>query len=589
MWGWFPASKCPEAMRPVSFYTLSRVLQDRLTGSISEGFTPVPLARIAGGPKKETAWLAAMGASLVALLVLYLIGYGSLASSLSQHGLVALALYIGFVALAVFSFVASRRHLSDVKAFPLPRGVYLFPACVIDAKSADLRVYPTFEGTVTGAGSTVTISFGGQSFTFTSADGAPLADLVAAGQRDAQSATAANDSAKLTDLDPMHEPRFSSPVGPRAPYQYEVAGWQKLGWAVALGVGVVFGTSVFFMRNATSEGLLYSRAKAANTEDAYRAYLKNGKTHAREVSRTLLPRAALTAAKSKDTVEAIVAFQTAFPETDIAGEVDDALHAALLAELERAKAKGTLGALHAFETTYPKHGLTKELAEAVHAVYEKELARVVANVPPSHKGEMEPVLRQLFAALEKGGPNLEVRYRRHAGPKLGVADKSIMKTITYNGTVSLISHYFDPAHNKAREEVLTKVVGDKLASAFNPELVHVAASSAEPDAGKADEPLPRVTVPTLFLVHGADWSGHVYTSRTPRVTVVGLNFSFDAVLVLPADKRTYKTKYDVFKGVSMPQLRETGPGALEERIYGHMADSAYEGFAKKVVASFVKE
>lgn len=576
-------------MRSVSFYALSRVLQDRLTGSISEGFSPAPLARIVGGPKKETGWLALTGGSLVALLVLYLVGYGSLGSSLSQHGPVGAALYVAFVGAAVFSFVASRRHLSDVKAFPLPRGVYLFPACVIDATSADLRVYPTVEGTVSGSGPTVGLAFGGKTFSFTSTDGSPLAELVAQGQRDTQAATAANDSAKLTELDPLHEPRFSSPVGPRAPYAYQVAPWQKLGWAVALGVGVVFGTSVFFMRNATSEALLYSRAKAADTEDAYRAYLQHGKTHAREVSRTLLPRAVLKVARTKDTVEAIVAFQAAFPDTDIAPEVDDALHQALLAELERAKTKGKLGSLQDFEKAYPKHGLSKEVAEAIHAVYDKELARVVANVPPARKAEMEPVLAQLFASLEKGGPTVELRYRRRIGPKMAAADKAIMKTITYNGAVSLITHYFDPAHEKAREEALGKTIGDKLGAAFDPELVRVVPSGAEPDGGRADEPFPKVTVPTLFLVHGADWSGHTYTSRRPRVTVVGLNFAFDAVLVLPADKRTFKTKHEVFKGVTMEQIREPGDTPLEERIYAHLSDAAYAGFEKKVVSAFVKE
>ena len=111
---------------------------------------------------------------------------------------------------------------------------------------------------------------------------------------------------------------------------------------------------------------------------------------------------------------------------------------------------------------------------------------------------------------------------------------------------------------------------------------------AEPDAGKADDPFPKVTAPTLFLVHGADWSGHTYTSRKPRVTIVGLNFGFDAVLVLPQDRRTFKTKHDVWKGVTVPQLRETGDGPLEERVYGQMADSAYDAFAKKVVGAFTK-
>ncbi|MFO0643194.1 MAG: hypothetical protein U0183_28475 [Polyangiaceae bacterium] len=575
-------------MRTVSFYSLSRVLQDRLTGSISEGFVPVPLARSPGGPKKDTLWLGVMGGAIVLLLGLFFVGFGSLGSSLSQHGVVALCLYVALIAVAVLAFIASRRHVTEVKCFPLPRGVYLFPACIVDATSAELRIVPTAEATLSGSGPRVTLAAAGKSYTFEAAAGEDLARLVAEGVQNARVALAENDSAKLAQLDPMHEPRFSSPVGPRAPYAEVLPAWQKLGWAVALGVGLVFGVTTYFMRNATSEGLLYSRAKAAGTEAAYRSYLLHGKTHAREVSRVLLPRAALRTASAAGTVEAIFAFKAAYPDTDITDEVDAALHSAMLAELERAKAKGTLGALQGFATSYPQHGLQKELAAAVHAVYEKELARVLANVPEASRGEMSPVLTQLFAALEKGGPSLEVRFRRRPGPKLASADKAIMKTITYNGPVSLISKYFDGPHHKAREEMLTKAVGEKLAEGFDKELVHVVQSAAEPDAGKAEDPFPKVTAPTLFLVHGADWSGHTYTSRKPRVTIVGLNFGFDAVLVLPQDRRTFKTKHDVWKGVTVPQLRETGDGPLEERVYGQMADSAYDAFAKKVVGAFTK-
>lgn len=577
-------------MRSVSFYSLSRVLQDRLKGSISDGFTPLPLARISGGPKKDALWLGVMGASILGVLLVFVVGYGSLSTGLSQHGPVAFALYVALLATAVFAFIASRKHLTEVKNFPIPRGVYLFPACVIDARSAELRVYPTAEAQVSGQGPTVTLKLAGATHTFTSPEGYNLPELVATGQSDSAAALASNDSAKLTELDPMHEPRFSSPVGPGAPHVSVIPSWQKLGWAVGLGVGLVFSGAVFFMRNATSEGLLYSRAKAANTVEAYRSYLKYGKTHSREVARTLLPRAALKSASSVGTVESIRAFREAFPETDIENEYDEALHAAMTAELERAKAKGNLGALKEFSTKYPDHGLAKDLAAAVHAVYERELQRVVANVPDARRTEMEPVLTQLFAALEKGGPAVEVRYRRRPAPKLAGADKSIMKTITYNGPVALISRYFDVAHHKTRESALGKLMSEKLGSAFDPELVRVTESAAEADSGKAEDPFPKVTVPTLFLVHGGDWSGHTYTSRKPRVTIVGINFAFDAVLVLPADKRTFKTKHEIFKGVTVPQLqlRETGEGSIEERIYGQMSESAYDGFSKKVLGAFVK-
>jgi hypothetical protein len=201
-------------MRTVSFYSLSRVLQDRLTGSISEGFVPVPLARSPGGPKKDTLWLGVMGGAIVLLLALFFVGFGSLGSSLSQHGVVALCLYVALIAVAVLAFIASRRHVTEVKCFPLPRGVYLFPACIVDATSAELRIVPTAEATLSGSGPRVTLTAAGKSYTFEAAAGEDLARLVAEGVQNARVALAENDSAKLAQLDPMHEPRFSSPVGP---------------------------------------------------------------------------------------------------------------------------------------------------------------------------------------------------------------------------------------------------------------------------------------------------------------------------------------------------------------------------------------
>ncbi len=578
-------------MRTVSFYSLSRVLQDRLTGSISEGFPPRPLAVVPGGPRSERVWLGVMGGGLLGVLVLYLVGYGSLGSGLSRHGPIALGLYVGFIATAVFGFVKSRRHLTEVKSLPIPRGIYLFPACVIDATSADLVVFATTEGQATGTAGGVSLAFPGKTFAFTQASGTQasgnLAEQLVVAQRETAEAVAQNDSAKLSTLDPLHEPRFSSPVGPRAPYKFSLPAWQKLGWAIALGVGLAFGLSLFFMRNATSDALLYSRAKKADTEDAYRAYLVHGKTHVREVELTLLPRAALKAASAKGSVEAVRAFRADFPKTDIEDEYAEALRAAMTAELGRAKATGKLGALRAFEKKYPDHGLGKDLAAAVHEVYTKELARVIAASPPAERAEIEPLYTQLFAALEKLGPTVEIRFRRKPAPKLTSADKAIVKTATWNGVVSYVSKYFDAAHHKVREDVVAKELTEKLVPLFDPELVTIVPSAAEPDTGKGDEPFPKVKVPTLFFVHGADWSGHTYTSRKPHVTMVGLNFSFDAVFVLPEDKRAYKTKLDLWKGITVPQLREPGDGPLEERLYEGMAKSAYGAFEKKLLDAFV--
>jgi len=580
----------PSTMRTVSFYSLPRTLQDRLRGAIVDGLAPAPLARQAGGPRRERLGFAITGGALLAVVVLFLVGYGSLTSSLSRHGLVALALFVALPAAAVFAYVEARKHLSTVASFPVPRGVYLFPSCVIDATTAELRVYPLVEGQLSGAGSAVTAAFPGRSFTF-AADATSPADLAGAA-REAQSslsaALAANDQDRLTELDPLLEPRFSSPVGPGAAFQLRIPAWERLGWAIGLGVGVVFGGTTFVMRNATSDALRFSRARRDDTAASYRSYLLYGTTHAREVERTLLPRAALREASARSTVEAIREFRATFPDTDIEPEVDEALHVAMLAELERAKAVGKLSALTAFAAAYPDHGLAKELGAAKHAIYMKERARITAALPASARAQTEPAITELLAAVERLGPTVEVRFRRRPGGRFGLADKTIAKTPTWNGPISYLTRYFDAAHHKAREEELAKALVAGLASLFDPELVTVVASAAEPDTTRFEDPLPSVTVPTLFVLHGADWSGHTYTSRKPRVTIMGLNFHFEGALVLPPGARKYDVKDKVWKGVTVPQIHASGsePG-IEERLYGDMARGAYEAFQKRLLADFL--
>lgn len=577
-------------MRTVSFYTLPRTLQDRLRGAIVEGLAPAPLARRAGGPRRERIGFGAAGLALLGVLLLFIAGYGSLTSSLSRHGFAALALYVALPAAAVFAYVAARRHLSVVASFPVPRGVYLFPACVVDATTADLRVYPLTEGQLSGAGPLVTASFPGQRFTFSAdAKGPPdLAGASLAAQSVLSAALAANDQDRLAELDPLLEPRFSSPVGPGAAYRLRVPSWERFGWAIGLGVGVVFGGTTFFMRNATSDALRFSRARRDDTSASYRSYLLYGTTHAREVERTLLPRAALREASARSTVEAIREFRTAFSDTDIEPEVEQALHAAMLAELERAKTVGKLSALTAFAKAYPDHGLAKELGAAKHAIYMKERARITAALPAAARAQTEPAVVELLAAVERLGPTVEVRFRRRPGGRFGLADKTIAKTPTWNGPVSYLTRYFDAAHHKAREEALAKGLVAGLTSLFDPELVTVVASAAEPDTARFEDPLPAVTVPTLFVLHGADWSGHTYTSRKPRATIMGLTFHFEGALVLPSGARKYAAKDKVWKGITIPQIQASGtePG-IEERLYGDMSGEAYGAFQKRLLSDFL--
>lgn len=574
-------------MKVVPFYTLPRSIQDRVTGSVKAQFAPYPIAVVLGGPRLELLWLLVAAVGLVAFLLLFFVGFGSMSSGLSQHGPIAFALHVLFLALPVFGGVMARRHLAEVKALPIARGIYLFPACVLDARSANLRVYPMLQAQITVTGSVGRVAFPGASFSFPLKSQEDAAELQSA-RSSMEKATGANDSAELSLLDPFHEPRFSSPVGPRNPLSLILPDWQRLGWAVALGTGLALGAGSYFFRNLASDALLFSRVRQADTQEAYRAYLRLGTAHKAEVQSKLLPRAALRDASVQGTVEAVEAFREAFPRTAIEPEIEAAMAAAMKAELSGARAKGTRAALQEFASRYPSHGLAPELAAALHELYARELARVTARVPDVHKKDVVPLLEQLFAVLEKSGPRVELRFRRRPSPKLVKADKAIIKTATWNGPASYVTHYFDPAHHKAREDAMRQLLLAGFSATFDPDLVTFVGGpeASEPDVGGPDDAFPKVTVPTLFVVHGADWSGHTYTSRTPRVTIVGLNFAFDGVFVLPQDKRAYRTKLAQFRSVSLTQLQEGGQVGIEERIYGTMTKEAYDAFAKKLLAPF---
>ena len=71
---------------------------------------------------------------------------------------------------------------------------------------------------------------------------AAMAEVQAARDR-AMRAQATEDAKELVAVDPLHNPRFSSPVGPRDAYEMRRPPWGKLGAAVAGGVAIVIGPS----------------------------------------------------------------------------------------------------------------------------------------------------------------------------------------------------------------------------------------------------------------------------------------------------------------------------------------------------------
>lgn len=581
-------------MKTVDFYKLPRAIQDRFVGSVMSGFPPAPLLVVKGGTPTKFLWLGVSFVAFVLLVVVARVGYGGLESGAALHSFKVLPIYALLVFGVAFGLVQAFACLVRERAMPYTAGIYLFPACLIDARHDQFKIYETRDlANVDVQGGAIRLSFaGGVQFLFPMVEASRGAEIVAEVQasRDrAMHAHATEDLGELVAVDPLHNPRFSSPVGPREPYGMKLPAWGSLGWAVGLAVAIVLGPSLWALRNNGSDKKMYALATQADESVSYRAYLERGRKFKDEIGDILLPRAELRDAEREGTVEALLKYKTEHPGSKIAPEVNRALRAAMLSELDKAKAPGTLAALQDFAKRYPDHGVDPELKAAVHAVYARELEAYKKRAPTKDKNATAFVER-LFAWAEKNGPKIEVRFRRKASQSLERADQHILKTPNFMGVVTYPSRFFDDKHAIVREQAFGKILTTQIQAGLTPELFEVGSGAN----GPADnDVLPEVKAPTLFVSHVAEWSGHTYNSNRPRGTFIGIQFNFDASFVIPGDAKPYKTTAQVFRHAALNVLHEDdslpAPGAAEEKVYNAMADDALDKFTRQILAAFFKE
>lgn len=577
-------------MKAVDFYTLPRAIQDRFVGSVMSGFPPAPILASKGGTATKIRWVGVSAASFVALIVTARIAFGDLESTLSLHSVKGLPLYLLFIFGLGFGLIQAFARVVRERALPYSAGIYLFPACLIDARHDQFRVYETRDLTaVELQGTAIRIAFaGGHSFLFPLSNPSQGQDIVKEVQtaRDrAMHANATEDPKELVAVDPLHNPRFASPVGPTEQYELKRPPWGKLGPVIAAGIALVIGPTIWFLRNRASDNKMYALATKVNDTGTYRLYMLHGSSHKEEVGDILLPRAELVDAKVSGNVDPLLKYKAEHPGSKIANEMNAAIRTAMLAALEKAKQPGTLAALEDFNKRYPEHGIEPEYRAAIHAVYARELEVYKKKAPNKDKAATN-FIERLFAWAEKGGPKVEVRFKRKANTTLERADQFILKTPTFMGTVTYPSRFFDDKHATTREATLGKSLAAQFDAGLAQELFEV---SMGPLVTEAELPEPKV--PTLFIVHVAEWSGHNYTSQRPRGSYVGLNFNLEASFVLPNDQKPYKFKAEIFRhaatnvlhGDDVPYL---GPGEAEEKVYESMATDAFDQFGKKLLANF---
>lgn len=377
--------------RQAQFYTLPRAVQHRFVESTRGVGAPAPILVKLFRSRAHFLWGAAAVGALLLWISFASIGYGDLGSALAITSSGVLVVHLAFAAFIVFCALRAQSKAWSNKRTPFATGTFLFPSGVIVSRLSKLTVYPIEDvQDVRVNGANVDVVFPGQTFGFVAADPARATEAPAAVQEARakyQAAKASNDIRQLLLLDPLQDSGVPNPLAPSEPLAPPMllAPWVTI-LAVVVG-GAVLGWAVFWMRNTWSAKALYAAAIAADSTEAYRAYLERGGQRP-EVEAILLPRAELKDARAKHSVEAIEAYIKQHEKTRIAPEITAAHRTALLAELDKAKQVGTLAALNQLEKKHAGYPLIQnEILAAKQAIFDRVLASFKQEAGKGQEGQ----------------------------------------------------------------------------------------------------------------------------------------------------------------------------------------------------------
>lgn len=578
----------------LDFYGLVRPVQERFIASARGQAVPTPLAIERASLTSTRPWLALSASAVAALLMVAMLGFGSLSSSLAIGSTTQLIVYVALLSVATGCLLRALALQHQFRSLPFPPGNYLFPIGVIEARSAALRLHSLLDlDSVQVTSKAVRISFtGGTAFEFQTR-GEPEADqvrqIVLEAKKTLQLAEETGNRRELARLDPLRDNGFSNPFGPTGAFRQRTPAWAKAWIAVALAIGVTGGYCLWKGRNLMSEARLYQAAVSQNSVDAFQAYLARGGTRA-DVKDTLLPRAELKRAEAQGTVEAIEKYVSQHATTKIGPEVERALRSTLLTALEQAKAQGTLSAIRELRTRYKNTApIETEIAEAEHELFVRVFEEYKAQAPVGEKTDPVPFFQRLFDYLEKHGPKVAVRWRRQLRDSVRQADNQVKLSAYFMGNPSVPSQYFDEARSRKREAVATEKLLALLQPRFPQEVLHFEVGTpfdapvVEP--GPDDGPLPNVQVPTMLITHTTVMTGG-YMNQNPRGIFVGVSLFFNVVFAIPGDQEPLKFDFSIWRAPNLQLLKQEQLST--EAMYDLMSDSAFAIFVDRYVAALVK-
>jgi hypothetical protein len=561
-------------------------MQERFISSARGTAPPAPILQRKGATKAQFVFAGIAVAALAFLLFMAIYGFGVLGKPASVQPYSNLVGYAIVIFLLVFGVLRALGSILEARALPFPPGVYVFPMCLVDARTKRLGVAPMTDlAKVEPAtkDAPFRLSYKGAGM-FEFPPGAEPPDQLKfqfeVAQEQAKHAQESGDEAELVTLDPFYEPKkFVAPIGPQDPLVERIPPWAKFGWAIAVALAGALGPTIFVVRNRESDDATLARAKEDGSPEAFRAYLTVGRRHKDDVESILLPRAELEVAKKAGTVEAVQEFITSHPGSAIDGEAQNALHDAYVAELDKAKAKGTVSALEDFTKKYPQNHLDADVATARHALYTAALAKLKKASPGLDENGLA-FWDKLFAHLEKNGPRVVVVFRREISPNLERADKLIGAS-PLNKTLGgrQVTKHFADAPNPKEPEVV-KALAATLGKTIPADMIRFE-TGPTPAADQDDAALLAATkAPLLVVRYRIGWLGAAFSSNQLKRAFAGVNVTGDAAFYLPSDPRTLKTKIDVwppraflskYESDTHPAFNTTGPSEEdnpEPAIYG---------------------
>ncbi len=575
--------------RTIDFFRCSRPVQERFAAATRHQAPPVPL--LFRGAPRTAAWafLAAGGALFIAAALLLGVGWGDAASAFALYGPAMLAIEGLLFSAGAYGVLHAMAILRALDSLPYPPGIYLFPACVVDASGPLLRVWA-----VADVEAVERLVSPEPALVLRMRDGSRVV-VPAARPEDAERAEAAMTSLRtkltqavveedeylLAELDPLHDRALSNPVGPTSPMKRVRPIWIRLDWALAVAMGLTLGLVLGNARNWTSDERMYERVALAGTTSAYEQYLARRGRHSVEVRDVLLPRAQLREVESQGSIDALLAFARAHAPSRIGPEIDAAVRRAGLVELDKAKKIGTVAALDDLARKYPDARIGEELKSGRHALFVQALSAWSKQAHPD--AEAIAFMERLLAEAEKNGPACDVRFRLEPSRSLDDADRKISKNDRYPGPDALPSRYLTADALRPRERRVAQSLLDAFKAFFAPEVLLL--RPGEPLGADASF---AATVPTILVEYGAEWARTVTVSVKPSTAFAPINLTFDAAFLLP-DGASRKVSTRWSHGIELWKLRSTGLSReeFEQKVYDATIDPAFDQLAKKMRETFL--